>query len=64
MKSKVKITTDCLTFCLGDVIASHIWEKPDAVLFKFNGTLPTIHYDDIKPFLLEKNQKNRIKINL
>ena len=58
MKSKVKITTDCLTFCLGDVIASHIWEKPDAVLFNFNGTLPTIHYDDIKPFLLEKVQKN------
>jgi hypothetical protein len=53
MKSRVKITQDCLSFCVGDIIASNVWEKPNAEVFNYKGELPIIHIDTLKPFLLE-----------
>lgn len=51
---------DSLSFCVGDFMLSHIWEISDRVVFNYNGFLPTIHIDMIKPFLLEKALKNII----
>jgi hypothetical protein len=53
MKNNVKITQDCLTFCSGDLIGCNVWEKPDAKIFNYTGELPIIHYDDLRPYLLE-----------
>jgi hypothetical protein len=47
MKSRVKITQDCLSFCVGDIIASNVWEKPNAEVFNYKGQLPIIHIDTL-----------------
>lgn len=49
----VKITTNCLSFCKGDVICANVWEKPNSKLFNYTGELPIIHIDELKPYLLD-----------
>lgn len=54
LRDKIKITTKCLKFCDGDIVASHIWTKPNKKVLNYNGELPHIHIDDLKEFLNEK----------
>ena len=48
----VKIITDCLTFCKGDILASHVWEKKNSELKNYNGELPKIHINELKKYIL------------
>lgn len=57
LKEQVKILKKALTFCDGDLIASHIWEKPDAKIYNWDGELPIIKFDDIKQYIIPDKLK-------
>ena len=54
MQKNVKITTDCLSFCNGDIICANIWEKPNVKILNYDNELPIIHIDQLKPYLTTK----------
>ncbi len=56
LKDIIKTTTDCLNFCKGDIVTSHIWEKPNSIFYNYNPEIgiPHIHIDILKNHLNEK----------
>jgi hypothetical protein len=58
LKNNVKILTNCLTFCNGDISASHIWERSTSDLKNYNGEIPKIKFDDIKEYIKKDKIKN------
>jgi len=62
LKEKVKIITDCLTFCKGDILGSHVWERKDNELNNYKGELPKIHINELKRYILKKGL-DRFNIN-
>jgi len=51
----IKTITECLTFCKGDILASHVWEEKNSELKNYNGELPKIHINDLKKYILKKS---------
>jgi len=60
LKNNVKILTNCLTFCNGDISASHIWERSTSDLKNYKDELPIIKFDDIKEYI-KKDKINNFK---
>ena len=58
LKNNVKIITKCLTFCNGDISASHIWERSTSELKNYKGEIPKIKMDDIKEYIKKDKIKN------
>ena len=54
LKNNVKISTNCLTFCKGDILASHVWERRENELYNYKGKIPRIHINDIKQYIKKK----------
>lgn len=59
LTDKVLTSVECLKFCKGDILASHVWENPKAILYGFNEKdgLPIIHIDEIKQYFDDKTLK-------
>lgn len=51
LRNKIKTITECLTFCKGDILCSHVWEKTDGLLYNYQGEIPKIHIEEIKEYL-------------
>ena len=52
MRNTVKITTDCLKFCKGDIIAANVWERPNSKICNYDGEIPEIEFEELRQYLL------------
>jgi hypothetical protein len=51
---------DCFKICHGDLLVNHSWEKPDAIVYNFDGDLPTIQWSTIKELADETKKYGEI----
>lgn len=61
--NNVKILKDCLNFCKGDILTSHVWENSNAEIYNYNGYIPTLDFEYIKSFIKD-NFLNKFYMNL
>jgi phage/plasmid-associated DNA primase len=54
LRDKTKIVTNCLTFCKGDIIASHVWESSSTCIYNYSGELPTIPFNSLESYIKRK----------
>jgi len=56
--NNVKIIKDCLNFCKGDILTSHVWENSNAEIYNYNGFIPVLDFEYIK-FFIKDNFLNK-----
>jgi len=55
LRERVKIMEDCLTFCKGDIVCSHIWERSNGIIYNYTNEIPILHFNEIKEFIKTKD---------
>lgn len=59
--NNVKILKDCLNFCKGDILTSHVWENANAEIYNYNGFIPTLDFEYIK-YYIKNNFLNKFYV--
>ncbi len=49
--------TDNLKFCKGELLTGNTWEKKDNQVYNYNGSLPTLSWEQVKSFIVEDDAK-------